>query len=429
MVLATGDSDFSPVFRRLRELGKGVVGVGPASVLSASVTLSCHQFILTDSPGGYNNGSSKKKGKGGGRGATPPRGSARGALSSHMAHPPQLLAARGGFRINKPQSAAVNGPIRGGGNSRVLEPAEPGRTSPKRVGMPISLGEGAVGWVSKDPSHPPSLPPSVTPTVAEAAGSKGSGANETLLLPGQLLLPGMVTATTAANAVPPAESNPPSSRVSLTAAAQVSSGYGGKASPWLRGGSFGGGGGRGGRSGPAEFSGLGALSVIRPSEKLYRHLLALESTAEAGTGSLASDWGSGLSEVTLAKGLVSLANVCGGQVDDHRCAVESLRAVASGDANSAAAAAGGVWCDQAGLEREEALRVANLLQRCGLLSWVADEQQWLVTVPTDVEVLRRRRDDTMMEELLTRCQEAGVPFEPALASNLLWANKGQAQRG
>jgi uncharacterized protein (TIGR00288 family) len=44
-VLATGDSDFSPLFRRLRELGKSIVGVGPRSVLSASVNSSCEKFI------------------------------------------------------------------------------------------------------------------------------------------------------------------------------------------------------------------------------------------------------------------------------------------------------------------------------------------------------------------------------------------------
>jgi hypothetical protein len=48
-VLATGDSDFSPLFRRLRELGKSVVGVGPRSALSESVKKSCNRFIYIDS--------------------------------------------------------------------------------------------------------------------------------------------------------------------------------------------------------------------------------------------------------------------------------------------------------------------------------------------------------------------------------------------
>ncbi len=47
-VLATGDSDFSPLFRRLREMGKDVVGVGPRSPLSESVKTSCSRFIYTD---------------------------------------------------------------------------------------------------------------------------------------------------------------------------------------------------------------------------------------------------------------------------------------------------------------------------------------------------------------------------------------------
>lgn len=48
-VLATGDSDFSPLFRRLREMGKGVIGVGPRSTLSETVKTSCSRFFYTES--------------------------------------------------------------------------------------------------------------------------------------------------------------------------------------------------------------------------------------------------------------------------------------------------------------------------------------------------------------------------------------------
>jgi uncharacterized protein (TIGR00288 family) len=48
IVLATGDSDFSPLFRRLREMGKQVLGVGPRSPLSESVKSSCTRYIYTD---------------------------------------------------------------------------------------------------------------------------------------------------------------------------------------------------------------------------------------------------------------------------------------------------------------------------------------------------------------------------------------------
>ena len=47
-VLATGDSDFSPLFRKLRNMGKEVIGVGPKSPLSKSVQSSCSQYIYTD---------------------------------------------------------------------------------------------------------------------------------------------------------------------------------------------------------------------------------------------------------------------------------------------------------------------------------------------------------------------------------------------
>lgn len=46
-VLATGDSDFSPLFRRLREIGKEVIGVGPRSALSESVKTSCSRYVYT----------------------------------------------------------------------------------------------------------------------------------------------------------------------------------------------------------------------------------------------------------------------------------------------------------------------------------------------------------------------------------------------
>jgi len=48
VALATGDSDFSPLFRRLREMGKQVVGAGPRSALSESVKSSCSRFFYID---------------------------------------------------------------------------------------------------------------------------------------------------------------------------------------------------------------------------------------------------------------------------------------------------------------------------------------------------------------------------------------------
>lgn len=48
IVLATGDSDFSPLFRKLREQGKDVIGVGPKSPLSECVKNSCSRYVYTD---------------------------------------------------------------------------------------------------------------------------------------------------------------------------------------------------------------------------------------------------------------------------------------------------------------------------------------------------------------------------------------------
>ncbi|MCF0224754.1 MAG: NYN domain-containing protein [Fibrobacter sp.] len=53
IVLATGDSDFSPLFRKLREQGKEVIGVGPKSRLSECVQNSCSRYIYTESEFAY----------------------------------------------------------------------------------------------------------------------------------------------------------------------------------------------------------------------------------------------------------------------------------------------------------------------------------------------------------------------------------------
>jgi uncharacterized LabA/DUF88 family protein len=44
-VLATGDSDFAPLFRRLRERRRRVIGAGPRSCLSEAVESSCVEFL------------------------------------------------------------------------------------------------------------------------------------------------------------------------------------------------------------------------------------------------------------------------------------------------------------------------------------------------------------------------------------------------
>ncbi len=46
-VLATGDSDFSPLFRKIREIGKEVIGIGPKSPLSECVKTSCSRYMYT----------------------------------------------------------------------------------------------------------------------------------------------------------------------------------------------------------------------------------------------------------------------------------------------------------------------------------------------------------------------------------------------
>lgn len=64
IVLVTGDSDFSPLFRRLREMGRKVVGAGPRSVLSEMVKHSCTRFIYYSSSGLNENRQTEEDGSG-----------------------------------------------------------------------------------------------------------------------------------------------------------------------------------------------------------------------------------------------------------------------------------------------------------------------------------------------------------------------------
>lgn len=526
-MLATGDSDFGPVFRRLRELGKGVVGVGPSSVLSKNVSLSCHEFVLTNT-----NARKRRHGRGGqaaavaaaaaaGSGAanqhrslghsynsSPPRGT---PSSTKFAEQPQaLLSSRGGFRI-KHQGAVVADTLAAklddmhfGAKARAESSASSSvstpSTEPLEANSPSPLrGKAGASCTAASPSVV-SLGASATAVVAariaatpESTAQQGSVVHQTtpsieatpVLPPGQLLLPAMVNEATPSSAVaapfqpvhvphsaglaaPAAPASTPPLLLGSGSIARRNNG-GGRGDDGVRAtnlqppnknGPFPRSSDRGCRTSELKAGGLGALSVVRPSEKLYRHLLTLGGAGSAAVGEpvaadargtsgvgdagrngrpAGSDWGSGLSEVSLAKGLVSLAVACGSENSAHVRAVETLEAEAVASSTSVrsrhehfAAEFGDASGRQdggantsvsAGFSREEACSVAGLLQRCGFLTWMSAEQQWVVTVPADVEVLRRCRDEVMMEELRARCQEAGVPFEPSLAANLRWAKR------
>lgn len=476
VVLVTGDSDFGPVFRRLREMGKGVVGVGPSSVLSNSVSLSCHDYILTDAH-------SKRRGKGSreardyyhsGTGY----GCARaGMVSTRLPTPPHALSARGGFRVRHQRVPCGVVPL-AGTCSNVAERYEDTtvhQVNGHRVRPPLLLdntpaqelpNRSAISSTTRDmrgAMGARALPSGIeTRKQASTTRADGLRADRTVrrapptftheeratvevrenvspvLHPGELLIPSMLGSNSRR-----VHTNQPSATAGSTIS-KPSSGAGHHVKVYedVDTGSRVGNDGdhtsrhhsacnyrAGGRGG----AGLGALSVIRPSEKLYQHLLGLDSKSINGAGSLASDWGYGLSEVALAKGLISLASACGYQNTAHSRAMEALMGATrlrnpagvppASNTSAGSTRNGEGGGTSTGFPREEACRIAALLQRCGFLSWLPEEQQWLVTVPADVEVLRRRRDDILMEELRTRCQEAGVPFAPALATNLLWATQ------
>ncbi|CAM9307666.1 unnamed protein product [Discosporangium mesarthrocarpum] len=354
VVLATGDSDFSPLFRKLRELGMGVVGVGPSSVLSDSVTLSCHAYLLTDSNRGLKplccsgGGGICKRNDGGSRQQNgsctrcslgkqwPPQAIPRAACSAHGGHPPPV-----------PFRGCPLPPVMGG-----VKLGKEGASLPRKASS-----EGAT----------PQWSPQSTPW-------------------------------------PTSPLDPP----------QLSSCQ-------------------------------GPLSVVRPSQKLYGHLLAW---AGARWANQARDWGEGLTELMLIDALLCLS-ACSGGGSAHTQAVATLAGAAAataGDGKRGTTEDGGrgeegMSCatGQHGLEREQACRVVWLLRRCGFLPRYAGGSeamggigggdgefgQWRVLLPANIDILRRRRDGVVLTELLRRCQEAGVNFDPMPALPLLWSARSR----
>ncbi len=129
IVLITGDSDFSPLFRRLRERGKQVIGVGPESALSESIVTSCDHFEYIDDSGrtpglGYQGG---------------PRGAAPVELRDPLDAPSPSRGRRSRSRSR-----------RGGGRDRLdtpsMAPARVLSTPPPPAGRPATLGNGAPGY-------------------------------------------------------------------------------------------------------------------------------------------------------------------------------------------------------------------------------------------------------------------------------------------
>jgi len=72
--IATGDSDFTPLVHKLRELDKRVIGIGVQSSTSALLPRACDEFLFYDRLPGVESAQAPRRGKGLGRqpGAVPP---------------------------------------------------------------------------------------------------------------------------------------------------------------------------------------------------------------------------------------------------------------------------------------------------------------------------------------------------------------------
>src|SRR2546430_15603049 len=49
-VLSTGDSDFTPLVHKLRELNKRVIGIGVEASTSALLPAACYEFLFCERP-------------------------------------------------------------------------------------------------------------------------------------------------------------------------------------------------------------------------------------------------------------------------------------------------------------------------------------------------------------------------------------------
>jgi uncharacterized protein (TIGR00288 family) len=96
-VIVSGDSDFTPLVGKLRELNKRVIGVGLKGSTSAMLPPACDEFLFYDrlegaprrqsssSPGPSRSKTKSKGGRGGGRNGAPPAGTSEAASASTTA--------------------------------------------------------------------------------------------------------------------------------------------------------------------------------------------------------------------------------------------------------------------------------------------------------------------------------------------------------
>ncbi len=100
-VIGTGDSDFTPLVAKLRELNKRVIGLGLQASTSALLPPACDEFLFYERLEGVNvpkgkggRGSRRRGGRGAGRGPAPreperPDGQAPAAQASASGHAPE----------------------------------------------------------------------------------------------------------------------------------------------------------------------------------------------------------------------------------------------------------------------------------------------------------------------------------------------------
>ncbi|MFC8597672.1 NYN domain-containing protein [Isoptericola sp. NPDC057191] len=155
-VMCTGDSDFSPLVHKLRELDKRVIGVGVENSTSRLLPPACDEFLFydrlegVDVPDESEAPAPKRSGRGAGKG-TGRSGGGRGG----RAKPPAAT------------EAPAEAPAEAAGATRSSAPVE--EAAPATSGTTTTRGRRKKSPAAETPAVEPAAEPAVEPSVAAEA--------------------------------------------------------------------------------------------------------------------------------------------------------------------------------------------------------------------------------------------------------------------
>ncbi|MFP3714284.1 NYN domain-containing protein [Puerhibacterium sp. TATVAM-FAB25] len=168
-VMCTGDSDFSPLVHKLRELNKRVIGVGVEKSTSRLLPPACDEFLFYDRLEGVDvpdadEAPRPSRASAGGRRRRPAKAEAPAAE--------QPAAASAGAQAEQPAEEAPSGRRRGRGRAKA-EPAPEETTATRRGRATAAVDAALAGEVAAEPApaEAPAPTPEPEPAVEPAVGT------------------------------------------------------------------------------------------------------------------------------------------------------------------------------------------------------------------------------------------------------------------